>query len=72
MDGWAISFLRGAGSVDGGCTNCPRVRNTMHGGSARDRGQTYYFAPPRVFETQVANVLIVRMEDARPLQEEAV
>ena len=33
----------------------------------REIGPTYYFAPPRVFETQLTNVMI-RMEDAGKLQ----
>ena len=33
----------------------------------REIGPTYYFAPPRVFETQLTNVMI-RMEDARPIK----
>ena len=34
----------------------------------REIGPTYYFAPPRVFETQLTNVMI-RMEDAGTVQE---
>ena len=33
----------------------------------REIGPTYYFAPPRVFETQLTNVMI-RMEDSGPLK----
>ncbi|MEO9516643.1 MAG: AMP-binding protein [Paracoccaceae bacterium] len=44
------------------CTNCPESAETMHT-DLREIGPTYYFAPPRVFETQLTQVMI-RMEDA--------
>ncbi|MEP5002604.1 MAG: AMP-binding protein, partial [Paracoccaceae bacterium] len=44
------------------CTNCPESAETMHN-DLREIGPTYYFAPPRVFETQLTQVMI-RMEDA--------
>lgn len=44
------------------CVNCPESPETMNA-DLREIGPTYYFAPPRVFETQLTNVMI-RMEDA--------
>jgi long-chain acyl-CoA synthetase len=44
------------------CVNCPESPDTMMT-DLREIGPTYYFAPPRVFETQLTNVMI-RMEDA--------
>ncbi|NSX54978.1 AMP-binding protein [Sulfitobacter sp. 1151] len=44
------------------CVNCPESQDTMMT-DLREIGPTYYFAPPRVFETQLTNVMI-RMEDA--------
>ncbi len=44
------------------CVNCPESAETMQT-DLREIGPTYYFAPPRVFETQLTNVMI-RMEDA--------
>ena len=46
----------------GFCVNCPESEDTMVA-DLREIGPTYYFAPPRVFETQLTNVMI-RMEDA--------
>jgi len=46
----------------GFCVNCPESEDTMIA-DLREIGPTYYFAPPRVFETQLTNVMI-RMEDA--------
>ena len=42
--------------------NCPESEATMMT-DLREIGPTYYFAPPRVFETQLTQVMI-RMEDA--------
>ncbi len=44
------------------CVNCPESAATMMT-DLREIGPTYYFAPPRIFEGQLTNVLI-RMEDA--------
>ena len=49
------------------CTNCPESADTMHV-DLREIGPTYYFAPPRVFEGQLTNVMI-RMEDASALKQ---
>ncbi|SEN02577.1 AMP-binding protein [Palleronia pelagia] len=48
--------------VAGFCVNCPESPDTM-AVDLREIGPTYYFAPPRVFETQLTTVMI-RMEDA--------
>jgi long-chain acyl-CoA synthetase len=50
----------------GFCVNCPEGPETMQT-DLREIGPTYYFAPPRVFETQLTNVMI-RMEDASRLK----
>ena len=44
------------------CVNCPESPDTMMT-DLREIGPTYYFAPPRIFETMLTNVMI-RMEDA--------
>ncbi|MEM9795926.1 MAG: AMP-binding protein [Pseudomonadota bacterium] len=61
---WVGDFIFSIGQamVTGFCVNCPESETTiMH--DLREIGPTYYFAPPRVFETQLTNVMI-RMEDA--------
>ncbi|MEM8848900.1 MAG: AMP-binding protein [Pseudomonadota bacterium] len=63
---WVGDFIFSVGQamVTGFCVNCPESADTvMH--DMREIGPTYYFAPPRVFETQLTNVMI-RMEDAAP------
>ncbi len=61
---WVGDFIFSVGQAmwTGFCTNCPESAETMHN-DLREIGPTYYFAPPRVFETQLTNVMI-RMEDA--------
>ncbi|MGC3937722.1 AMP-binding protein [Roseobacter sp. EG26] len=65
---WVGDFIFSVGQAmwTGFCTNCPESAETMHT-DLREIGPTYYFAPPRVFETQLTNVMI-RMEDASPLK----
>ncbi|WP_147127159.1 AMP-binding protein [Shimia ponticola] len=61
---WVGDFIFSIGQAywAGFCVNCPESAETvMH--DLREIGPTYYFAPPRVFETQLTNVMI-RMEDA--------
>ncbi|MGB3555915.1 MAG: AMP-binding protein [Jannaschia sp.] len=61
---WVGDFIFSVGQamVTGFCVNCPESADTiMH--DLREIGPTYYFAPPRVFETQLTNVMI-RMEDS--------
>ncbi|AXI48229.1 long-chain fatty acid--CoA ligase [Sulfitobacter sp. SK012] len=65
---WVGDFIFSVGQAlwTGFCTNCPESAETMHV-DLREIGPTYYFAPPRVFETQLTNVMI-RMEDASPMK----
>jgi long-chain acyl-CoA synthetase len=66
---WVGDFIFSVGQAvwAGFCTNCPENAETMHV-DLREIGPTYYFAPPRVFETQLTNVMI-RMEDAGKLKQ---
>jgi long-chain acyl-CoA synthetase len=61
---WVGDFIFSIGQAywTGFCVNCPESPETMMT-DLREIGPTYYFAPPRVFETQLTNVMI-RMEDA--------
>jgi len=61
---WVGDFIFSVGQAlwAGFCTNCPESADTMHV-DLREIGPTYYFAPPRVFESQLTSVMI-RMEDA--------
>ena len=61
---WVGDFIFSVGQAlwTGFCTNCPESAETMHV-DLREIGPTYYFAPPRVFENELTNVMI-RMEDA--------
>jgi long-chain acyl-CoA synthetase len=52
--------------VAGFCVNCPESSETVMT-DLREIGPTYYFAPPRVFENLLTQVMI-RMEDAAPLK----
>ncbi|MFO1320921.1 MAG: AMP-binding protein [Burkholderiales bacterium] len=52
--------------VAGFCVNCPESSETVMT-DLREIGPTYYFAPPRVFENVLTQVMI-RMEDAAPLK----
>ena len=65
---WVGDFIFSVGQAlwTGFCTNCPESAETMHV-DLREIGPTYYFAPPRVFETQLTQVMI-RMEDAGRLK----
>jgi long-chain acyl-CoA synthetase len=61
---WVGDFIFSIGQAYwcGFCVNCPESADTMMT-DLREIGPTYFFAPPRVFETQLTNVMI-RMEDA--------
>ncbi|WP_353329604.1 AMP-binding protein [Phaeobacter sp. NW0010-22] len=61
---WVGDFIFSIGQAywTGFCVNCPESADTMMT-DLREIGPTYYFAPPRVFETQLTSVMI-RMEDA--------
>lgn len=61
-----FTFSIGQALCTGFCVNCPESADTMMT-DLREIGPTYYFAPPRVFENQLTNVMI-RMEDASPLK----
>ncbi len=65
---WVGDFIFSIGQAYwcGFCVNCPESPDTMMT-DLREIGPTYYFAPPRVFETQLTNVMI-RMEDASPMK----
>jgi long-chain acyl-CoA synthetase len=61
---WVGDFIFSMGQAiwAGFCVNCPENAETMMT-DLREIGPTYFFAPPRVFEGQLTNVMI-RMEDA--------
>ena len=61
---WVGDFIFSIGQAmwTGFCVNCPESPTTMLT-DLREIGPTYFFAPPRVFEGQLTNVMI-RMEDA--------
>ena len=65
---WVGDFIFSIGQAYwcGFCVNCPESADTMQT-DLREIGPTYYFAPPRVFEGQLTNVMI-RMEDAGRLK----
>jgi long-chain acyl-CoA synthetase len=66
---WVGDFIFAIGQAywTGFCVNCPESPATMMT-DLREIGPTYYFAPPRIFETQLTSVMI-RMEDASPLKQ---
>ena len=57
-------FSMGQAYVFGMCVACPESADTMQT-DMREIGPTYFFAPPRMFETMLTMVTI-RMEDAGP------
>lgn len=61
---WVGDFIFSMGQAmwAGFTVNCPESAHTMMT-DLREIGPTYFFAPPRVFEGQLTNVMI-RMEDA--------
>ncbi|MFD1342802.1 AMP-binding protein [Litorisediminicola beolgyonensis] len=65
---WVGDFIFSIGQAcwAGFCTNCPESPDTMMT-DLREIAPSYYFAPPRVFETQLTQIMI-RMEDASPLK----
>ena len=52
--------------ISGFCVNCPESQETV-AQDLREIGPTFYFAPPRVFESLLTSVMI-RMEDASRLK----
>ncbi|MCC0070673.1 MAG: long-chain fatty acid--CoA ligase [Rhodobacteraceae bacterium] len=65
---WVGDFIFSVGQAmwTGFTVNCPESAATMMT-DLREIGPTYFFAPPRVFEGQLTNVMI-RMEDAGRLK----
>ncbi|WP_343116499.1 AMP-binding protein [Ostreiculturibacter nitratireducens] len=65
---WVGDFIFSIGQAywTGFTVNCPESAATMMT-DLREIGPTYFFAPPRVFEGQLTNVMI-RMEDAGRLK----
>ncbi|MEC3860857.1 AMP-binding protein [Mesobacterium sp. TK19101] len=61
---WVGDFIFSIGQAywTGFCVNCPESPETMMT-DLKEIAPTYFFAPPRVFETQLTNIMI-RMEDA--------
>lgn len=61
---WVGDFIFAIGQAywTGFCVNCPESAATMMT-DLREIGPTYLFAPPRIFETMLTQVMI-RMEDA--------
>ncbi len=66
---WVGDFIFAIGQAywTGFCVNCPESAQTMMT-DLREIGPTYYFAPPRIFETMLTTVMI-RMEDASPIKQ---
>ncbi|MBS0125078.1 AMP-binding protein [Aestuariicoccus sp. KMU-90] len=66
---WVGDFIFSIGQSywTGFCVNCPESADTLLT-DLREIAPTYYFAPPRVFETQLTQITI-RMEDASPLKQ---
>ena len=65
---WVGDFLYSYGQayVTGLCLNCPESTDTVMQ-CLCEIGPTYYFAPPRVYENILTQVMI-RIEDAHPLK----
>lgn len=65
---WVGDFIFAVGQAywTGFCVNCPESAATMMT-DLREIGPTYFFAPPRIFETMLTQVTI-RMEDAGRLK----
>ena len=65
---WVGDFIFSIGQSywSGFCVNCPESPETLTT-DLREIGPTYYFAPPRVFEGLLTQVMI-RMEDASGLK----
>ena len=59
-----LNFAQGL--VAGFCMACPESADTVQQ-DLREIGPTFYFAPPRVFESQLTRIMI-RMEDAGRLK----
>jgi long-chain acyl-CoA synthetase len=66
---WVGDFIFSIGQAYwmGFCVNCPESADTLLT-DLREIAPSYYFAPPRVFETQLTQIMI-RMEDAGKLKQ---
>ena len=66
---WVGDFIFSIGQAywTGFCVNCPESADTMMT-DLREIAPSYYFAPPRVFENQLTQIMI-RMEDAGPFKQ---
>ncbi len=66
---WVGDFIFSIGQAywKGFCVNCPESADTLMT-DLREIAPSYYFAPPRIFETQLTQIMI-RMEDASPLKQ---
>ncbi|MFW2543003.1 AMP-binding protein [Primorskyibacter sp. 2E107] len=65
---WVGDFIFSIGQAywKGFCVNCPESADTLMT-DLREIAPSYYFAPPRIFETQLTQIMI-RMEDASPMK----
>ena len=59
-------FSMGQAAVTGFRVNCPESRETVLS-DLKEIGPTYYFAPPRIFESMLTAVML-RIEDTGPLK----
>lgn len=66
---WVGDFIFSIGQAywTGFCVNCPESAETLTT-DLREIAPSYFFAPPRVFETQLTQIMI-RMEDAGRLKQ---
>jgi long-chain acyl-CoA synthetase len=66
---WVGDFIFSIGQAywKGFCVNCPESADTLMT-DLREIAPSYYFAPPRIFETQLTQIMI-RMEDASRLKQ---
>jgi long-subunit acyl-CoA synthetase (AMP-forming) len=65
---WVGDFIFSIGQAywTGFCVNCPESPATMYE-NLHEIGPSYFFAPPRYFEERIT-ILMIRMEDAKPLK----
>jgi long-chain acyl-CoA synthetase len=60
-------FTLGQSMWCGLCVNCPESKETVLS-DLREIGPSYYFAPPRIFESMLTSV-VLRMEDASQIKQ---
>ncbi|HEU0221467.1 MAG TPA: AMP-binding protein, partial [Paracoccaceae bacterium] len=65
---WVGDFIFSLGQAywTGFCVSCPERADTMRA-DLQEIGPSYFFAPPRIFESLLTSVMI-RMEDAGPVK----